>query len=687
MKRLVLAGLLATLVTPAIARAGDVAMRVSDVPVGGRALANAGGGINFNMLGLHWTGSGSVEYRTRRLHGAWRAWRTADADEYRTGAWHDGNLEWTGASSAVQFRVHGAVRRLRSYELWSRVEAVPSRSVASAVQPAIVSRAAWGANEEIVRASPVIAPAIKLAVVHHTAGTNNYTPAQSAAIVRGIELYHVKGNGWNDIGYNFLVDRYGTVYEGRGGGIDRNVVGAHALGFNFGTVGVSLMGNFSAATPTRAQQDALVKLLAWRLDVAHVDPLSKVVYTSGGNPKWRAGKLVTLRAISGHRDTGPSECPGSGTYALLPSIAKRVSVTGLPKLYSPTAVGVLGGPIRFQARLSASLAWAVTIVDASGSTVATGRGTGTLVDWTWRSPSAAGRYAWTIAAPGIRIASGTLGKGGSPPPTPFSLTNLLVAPSVIAPAADGSGGDTTVSFTLGGPAQVTAQTLDANGVPLGTVFDEQRLAGNNTFVWSAGALPDGRYRLAVTAASGTRHVTKAFDVVVDRTVTGLPAKLPAISPNGDGVSDTVSLAFTLTQNVPVRVDVEQGGAVLATPFQGQPGVGAHTVAWDGTANGAPLPDGRYLVVVSFTDALGDVQISIPLTIDTVPPVLTLVDLATLRFTLSEPATVTALVNQKTRIELTEPKGAFTLPVTGVVLQVSAEARDGAGNVSVVATAP
>ena len=113
MKRLVLAGLLATLAAPAIAHAGDVAMRVRDVPLGQRALA-AGGGMNFNMLGLHWIGRGSVEYRTRRLHGGWRAWRTADADEYRTGAWHDGNLEWTGASAAAQFRVHGVIHRLRS---------------------------------------------------------------------------------------------------------------------------------------------------------------------------------------------------------------------------------------------------------------------------------------------------------------------------------------------------------------------------------------------------------------------------------------------------------------------------------------------------------------------------------------------------------------------------------------------
>ena len=133
----------------------------------------------------------------------------------------------------------------------------------------------------------------------------------------------------------------------------------------------------------------------------------------------------------------------------------------------------------------------------------------------------------------------------------------------------------------------------------------------------------------------------------------------------------------------MRVDVEQGGAVLATPFQGQPGVGAHTVDWDGTANGAPLPDGRYLVVVSFTDTLGDIQISIPLTIDTVPPLLALADTAALRFTLSEPATVTALVNQKTRMVLAEPKGTFTLPFTGTVLQVSAEAQDAAGNLSAV----
>ena len=101
--------------------------------------------------------------------------------------------------------------------------------------------------------------------------------------------------------------------------------------------------------------------------------------------------------------------------------------------------------------------------------------------------------------------------------------------------------------------------------------------------------------------------------------------------------------------------------MLATPFQGQPGLGQHTLDWDGTANGAPLPDGRYVVVVTVTDALGDVQLPLPLTIDTVPPVLTLLDPARLRFTLSEPATVTVLVNQRTRIVWRRRKGSSRSP--------------------------
>ncbi len=127
--------------------------------------------------------------------------------------------------------------------------------------------------------------------------------------MKGIQLYHVRGNGWNDIGYNFLVDRFGTVYEGRYGGIERAVVGAHARGFNTGSVGVALLGTYSGAAPTKAAQDALTSLLAWRLDLAHVDPLGMQNVISGGSERWRAEVPVLLRAVSGHRDTGLHRVP------------------------------------------------------------------------------------------------------------------------------------------------------------------------------------------------------------------------------------------------------------------------------------------------------------------------------------------------------------------------------------------
>src|SRR3954454_23806507 len=291
----------AALAAPSVAHARDVSMHVRDVPLTQRSLASAQPS-HFNMLAVHWIGAGNVAYRTRSLGGGWRAWRDADADN-RTGVWRDGNLDWTGASAGLQFRVRGAVRRLRSYEVWSRVNGVPTRALSQAGTPAIVTRAAWGANEEIVRARPSVAPAVRLAVIHHTAGTNTYTRAQAAAIVRGIEVYHVQGNGWNDIGYNFLVDRFGTVYEGRGGGVERNVIGAHAEGFNTGTFGVALIGNYNSAAPSAAALRSLTKLIAWRLDVAHVDPLSGTTFISGGNAKFPSGLPVSLRAVSGHRGT------------------------------------------------------------------------------------------------------------------------------------------------------------------------------------------------------------------------------------------------------------------------------------------------------------------------------------------------------------------------------------------------
>ncbi len=683
--RTLLAAFVLALVLPASASARLVSLHVRDVPLGSsRSLSSAPGRAPFDMLAVHWVGGGSVDYRTRSATGRWRPWRTAD-DESRSGAWHDSDLDWTGRSRAVRFRVHGDVRRLRSYELDSRVLARPARATAAAGTPAIVTRQGWRANEEIVRVRPLIASRIRLAIVHHTAGTNNYTRAQAAAIVRGIEVYHVLGNGWNDIGYNFLVDRFGTVYEGRGGGVERNVVGAHAQGFNVGTVGVALIGSFNSTTPTAAQQKALVDLLAWRLDVAHLDPSSTVGYTSSGNYKFRAGRVVTLRAISGHRDTGPTECPGARAYALLPSLIHRVAATGLPKLYSPEVVGVLGGTLRFRARLSSPLQWTVTVTDRNGATVAAGAGLGTLVDWSWRSGSAPpGPFSWVIAAEGVRAATGTFGSGVpvAPPPTPsLSLTGLASVPSVLAPAADGTGATATATFTLGSAANVRGRILDAGGQAVVTVLAEQRDAGPNSLSWSAAALADGRYRLVLTATAVGRSVSKAVGVVVDRTLSSLAASSLAISPNGDGSDDVTSVAFVLAQAVPLRVDVLQAGGVRATIYQGTLGPGPQAIGWDGTAAGAVLPDGRYQLAFTVTDALGDVRQTVPITIDDTPPSLSLLDLSKLTFTLSEPAIVTLLVNGQSPIVIGEPAGRFTVPFAGPVTSVLARAQDFAGNSS------
>jgi flagellar hook assembly protein FlgD len=664
---------IAAVALPSVAKAGDVAMRTIDVPAGPRAIASARTGMRFDMLGFRWSGAGSVRYRTHRLHGGWSPWRAAGDD-----------VAWTGTADAFQAKRSGDVRRLHAYELWSRVTTSQPRTVSTAGSPPIVSRAGWDANEEIVRARPIIARSLKVAIVHHTAGTNSYTRAQAAAIVRGIEVYHVKANGWNDIGYNFLVDRFGTVYEGRGGGIERNVVGAHAAGFNTGTVGVALIGNFQTATPPKAMRDALVKLLAWRLDVAHVDPLSTVVYTSSGNAKFRAGKLVTLNAISGHRDTGPTECPGRYAYALLPALAKRVALTGLPKLYAPVAAGVLGGDVRFEARLSAPLRWTVTVADGLGHPVASGSGEGTVVDWTWNSRTAgSGPFTWTISAPGARVATGTLGAPRtSTPPTGLSLTDVATSPAVLAPNADGTMSLVGISFTLGVAAEVEARLVDQTGATVSTIFDAERRAGPTTVRWDASRVPDGRYRVVLTARSPAASAVTAWaDFVVDHSVSGLAAAPSVFSPNHDLIDDTTTISFLLAQPAQVRLDIRSGATVVATPFQGRLGAGANTLTWDGSTSGVPPADGVYTAVLTVSDALGDVPFSVPVTVDDTPPLLQLVSTAPLLFVLSEPAAVTFVLGGTTSIVRDQPAGVFALPVQPAGTSWWLRAQDAAGNVS------
>ena len=392
---------------------------------GSRTFAPRSSAARFTLAGVQWRGPGRVLFRTRSTAGQWSQWRPgapeaedgpdAGAGEALT-AWRNGNPWWVGPSTAIEARAIGRVSRIRAHLVWSPETRVPYRLPATADAPPIVPRLSWGADESIRRGPPTYAPDARFSIVHHTAGRNDYSRSEAAAIVKGIQLYHVQGNGWNDIGYNFLVDRFGTVYEGRFGGIDRNVVGAHAQGFNTGSVGVALIGTYGSAQPSKAAQDAIARLLAWRLDLAHVDPTSFLTFISGGSERYASGIPVVLSAVSGHRDTGFTECPGDALYGRLGSLAASARAAGLPKIFEP-GIDVSGATIRFRGKLSPAQPWTVVVTTPAGVEVARGSGIGADIDWIWDSTGvAAGTFTWTISAGGARPASGVLRAGGATPP-------------------------------------------------------------------------------------------------------------------------------------------------------------------------------------------------------------------------------------------------------------------------------
>ncbi len=664
------------LLAPGAARAADVTMVVRDVPLHAQRAVDAAT-PRFNLVGLHWQGSGTPWYRTRSVAGRWSAWRPADDDWGRGGRWRKGNPDWSGAADAIQVRAAGRVTRLREYLLWSPPIHVTTRRLALAGAPAIVPRSAWQADESIRRAEPLYAPTLQLAVVHHTVTTNSYSCAQSAAIVRGIEVYHVKGNGWNDIGYNFLVDRCGQVFEGRYGGVDKNVVGAHSQGFNTGSVGVALLGTYQSVGPSAAQRQALVGLLAWRLDVGHVDPLATVNYVSGGNTKFAAGLPVPLRAISGHRDVYFTECPGDALYRLLPAIAQQVAATGLPKLYAPVAAGALGGPIRFTGRLTVSLPWTVTVKDATGKVVGAGSGIGTAVDWTWDSKGAlpGASYAWTIdAGPTVRPATGTLGARLAS----LTLTKVHASP----PTIDGTvAASTTISYTLSVPATVTAELLNSTGTAVATLFSEQKPAGAQSFVFTPTGVPDGNYaiRLIAQDADG-REAQASVALLISRTLLAFSVETPVVSPNGDGRLDTATFGIALAATAELAIALDAGRTSVPI-FAGVLPEGDQEWMWDGlAADGTPVPDGAYKARITLGMPPLAVSMSVPLVIDTHPPALILVSLSPLRLHVTERASVIGVVNGR-RLKTSQKPGVFRLAWHGAVRSLRVVARDAAGNES------
>ncbi|GAA0638641.1 hypothetical protein GCM10009535_14030 [Streptomyces thermocarboxydovorans] len=192
-------------------------------------------------------------------------------------------------------------------------------------RPAIKTRKGWGANEGLRKGGFIYTKKVKAAFVHHTASGNNYTCSQAPSLIRGFYRYHVVSLGWRDIGYNFLIDKCGRIYEGRAGGVARPVMGAHTLGFNSNSTGIAVIGSYGSKKPSSSAVKAVSRLTAWKLGLHGMNPKAKTYLTSGGGNLYAKGKKVRLNVISGHRDGFNTSCPGGKLYGKLGKARKTAA--------------------------------------------------------------------------------------------------------------------------------------------------------------------------------------------------------------------------------------------------------------------------------------------------------------------------------------------------------------------------
>jgi hypothetical protein len=378
------------------------------------------------LVGLDWGGSEDVEVQVRSARdGAWSPWVDShvmgeEAPDPGTaeGARADTSVSdpvWIGPSDQVQVRLRGGAPELRV----QLVDVVggdglgyiapedrdrPGAAHAAVGQPGIRTRASWGADESLRHDEPNYMDEVRFAVVHHTAGTNSYTAEEADDVIRAIYAYHTR-NGWDDIAYNFLVDRFGRIWEGRAGGITEAVMGGHAAGWNLASMGVSVLGNFQGAEPPAVAVEAIDDLVAWKLDVHHVDPHGRTTEVAGGGSsnRYDRGQRVDLPVIFGHRRTNNTSCPGSDLYARVvgddrhSAMADRVDAVGHPKAY--------GGPLdereqpligvrpQWDVDFSRPVDWSLRITDADGGLVrATGGRAAEAIELTWDLRDAAGEF-------------------------------------------------------------------------------------------------------------------------------------------------------------------------------------------------------------------------------------------------------------------------------------------------------
>ncbi|WP_327263988.1 peptidoglycan recognition protein [Streptomyces sp. NBC_01232] len=344
----------------------------------------------FGLLGVTWSDpaaevKGPIEARTRNAKtGEWSKWITlekaqANLDGKRPGMRGSTEPVWVGLSDGAEVRVGAdagtaalpaglelalvdpgstaAAKKSGDLKAEPAAFAAPAEDpvpptpaqppttpgpASTAPKPEIVSRVQWGADESLNNEGPVYLPGakIKAAFVHHTAASAPYECSESAAIVRGLHVYHVNENKWRDLGYNFLVDKCGTIFEGRQGGVDQPVQGAHAYGWNSESTSVSVLGDYTQAGASQAALDAISKVAAYKLGQYDGDMSGTTMLTAGADQKnyfgksYTAGQSYEFKTLSGHRDGFNTQCPGHALYPQLDALrtsgpAARLKVTSV----------------------------------------------------------------------------------------------------------------------------------------------------------------------------------------------------------------------------------------------------------------------------------------------------------------------------------------------------------------------
>jgi hypothetical protein len=353
-------GALAALAAPVVLGNADGPMLFERV-VGALPEGGSGASIhlwrNADLVGVRWSrpAVAHVELRVGDERSGWSPWVSAGAHGHAPeGAPGPGAITgdpiWTGGSSLVQLRSDrplgnvrlncvdvsggiGAYRQALAVGPAALAAALPLATPvlpAGAGQPPIIARRGWAQGISPPKVTPEYGN-VRMAFVHHTENPNGYSAGEVPAMLRAIYIFHRYVNGWNDIGYNFVIDSYGRVFEARAGGIDEPVVGAHAGGYNLVSAGIAVLGSFMSVPISTPARGALERLLAWKLSLHGLPSEGRV--TVKVNPagavysRYPADARVSLPRIAGHRDGDSTDCPGNVLYGELSGI--RTTVTRL----------------------------------------------------------------------------------------------------------------------------------------------------------------------------------------------------------------------------------------------------------------------------------------------------------------------------------------------------------------------